>query len=746
MRRLSLLTLSSGIFLIPLLFLFATNQIFEVNKFFGLSVVVGLLAIFAGIEMVKTDFKPVIHLKKAGLKTVSTPKKMDFNLFSSLPILLGGGIFFLSLLITPFFAENSTVAFFGDGSRHQGSFFWLSLLLLTVLVARIRISSKELQQFLFFPLLASGIIISGIAIFQYFGIQGFFESLATDDTLGRSFSTLGQPNFLGQFLLFPIFVSLYFLGSRYFSGEGMKALSPYTFTLFLFLFLFALFTTSSRGGMLGFLGGILFLASLWGLFRSLYSAKKLVIFWSFVLVAIVSALYFATQSDFSFLDIFGSRARSVEVRLRTWHDAIPLISFFGIGFEHFRDAFLPLVSPEVLRLEGFAFTPDRAHNIVLDMLVSIGVFGTVGFFLFLGGVLSRLDCFVVPLESDGTRVVPFLHSAVFAVLLSWLFGFPVTTDAFLFFVFLGVLTPLPPLQGGLMEQTPSIPLSGGLLSSQNERKEYLQNFNKKACNMEFFVPRNDGTTLFSSFLNAGIGIFLFCWGIFSLSTGYSAWRADMAFWDIQQMRAVDSAEYSFSDALMVIQRAPELEQNMISTAEILMQREQFLVAKEVLDNLEARGTNSPEFWIAKAKYAISAEDLSSSEKFLQKAEASSGKFFAMREMMGNIWFDSFHNFERAQENFSATLNMLPPFFLNDSLGSPREYDEKRKFWKHHPETLGILDRIAYLESRQKNKYESEKRCQEFFTVGEWNQKVLGRTFAPGKFCKKPIDETVQNPQ
>ncbi|MCX6734710.1 MAG: O-antigen ligase family protein [Candidatus Peregrinibacteria bacterium] len=192
-----------------------------------------------------------------------------------------------------------------------------------------------------------------------------------DEASGRSFATLGQPNFLGQWLIFP-FIALFV---KIFNEQKWRDRN-----IFIFLIVVtgaALATTLNRASIIGIsLSLILFLIYK---FKSKISAK------TFIAGGILLAISIA-------LVIFSGGLRSVNSRLTLIKPVIPLAQehmLIGAGPETMYQTYQKVLSKDIYITENLYDIPDRIHNETLQVLLDQGLIGLV-LYLFLIGCLLIL--------------------------------------------------------------------------------------------------------------------------------------------------------------------------------------------------------------------------------------------------------------------------------------------------------------------------------------------------------------------
>jgi len=281
------------------------------------------------------------------------------------------------------FSIDVYTAFFGSTDRRLGFASYSFFILLILNLPKIKISDLKKH------LIISGSLTSIAAIVLGFIFNtGLFEN--------RIGGTLGNPNFLGQFLAITIFLNAYELINN-------KKKSLYLYGGF-FVQIFALLMTGNRASIL---------ALVIGLIMYLFFNRKRVVYlistfvFSSAFVVLSWGRFVSSQSIITRLELYSSAFRAI------WHRP-----FFGIGFEQIQYA---------LDVQNkYSLVADRVHQLYLDAMLSAGIFFGLAFLIISFFVLKKLYS-----KKD------FFY-AFLIMLLSLQFGFMGVFGLFLFAVFVGV--------------------------------------------------------------------------------------------------------------------------------------------------------------------------------------------------------------------------------------------------------------------------------------------------------------------
>jgi O-antigen ligase len=349
------------VFWLPLFFSFfhELNNVFSLNKVEYLRFFVSLISLL---------FLAKIFL--AG----SLKKRLNGRLFALLAMLI------VSWLVSAVFAAIPTIAFWGNYERQEGFFTYIFYLLFFLLVLFNLESISGVKRYI------SAIIFSSFFACLYGLIQFFHLDLIRWAETGRIFSTFGQPNFFGHFLILAIPFAIYglFFWARRNSIKFLLA-------ALLACQIFCLLLTYSRAAWLG-LAAEIFFAILFFLFSR--GRKKLAI----VLIVFVLALFGAAASFISFSprpaannyslpsrikSAFDFSQGSTRVRLNAWQAAADEFGsasvyhkIFGYGADSLSEIFAKRYQPNWALDDAINIWPDRAHNLFLDIVL----FGLAAYF------------------------------------------------------------------------------------------------------------------------------------------------------------------------------------------------------------------------------------------------------------------------------------------------------------------------------------------------------------------------------
>ncbi len=315
-----------GIFLIPLIVNPLGLEIYSASK---LSWFLFFLAIFAlGLVFAKK-----IEVKKN--------KKLHYYL----------GALIASLFLSTILSVAPIQSFFGEYHYAKGFIFYL-LVIAHFLICLHLFGEKKFRKKFYKVVKVVAAILSVHAILQYFNPENA-------EHLYRSYATVGQPNFLAQLLIFPLFL----VGFELLDDDRGEKDSYMSILLFVLIGL-AIFLTKSRAVMLAIMAsaylGFLFFSDVKKLYKWLLTGG---------LVAIVGALPLL-----GFINM-----RSVNSRALLWSGSLDLLDkwhvFFGTGLNSFYREFVRIMEKSAFTSEQFYTTPTSPHNEILEALLERGVLG-----------------------------------------------------------------------------------------------------------------------------------------------------------------------------------------------------------------------------------------------------------------------------------------------------------------------------------------------------------------------------------
>lgn len=277
-------------------------------------------------------------------------------------------LWFISLCLSSAFAGAPVRSIFGEYLYMQGVLFFVFLFLHFFVCWQL--FAKKGSARIFFNLLKIvALIISVHSIGQYFNIDPFVD-VDNAEYLFRVYGTVGQPNFLAQWLIFPLIIAAFDFWNLL-KKRGLKALLLNG--LLLALILITVYLTKNRATWLALFSGFY----LWLFAFSGLKLRQKGFIAGAGLIAVIVAL-FGLGVDF----------RSLNSRGFLWNGVFSSLDFanlwLGHGMASFKDVFVQLMPKEVFLFEKFYTIPGSPHSEFLQVLIERGLFGLViyGFSIF----------------------------------------------------------------------------------------------------------------------------------------------------------------------------------------------------------------------------------------------------------------------------------------------------------------------------------------------------------------------------
>lgn len=342
-------------------------------------------------------------------------------------------IYTLFLIASVFVAKYPATALFGSSTRMDGvlSFF---LYMNAYFLAR---QAKGTSKVLFKWMVVSGLLISIVGILQFFQVDPKWLRLYGSSFYGLSFSTMGNPNFLGTWLVLLIPIALYV----YVYQKGWYAVLIYG------VLFFNLLATHTRGSWIG-----AFFAVMFFMIGSLvYQKNKVKLLKKYAVVVLVTGFSFTSfvySSHYDFGDRFWSIFTGLQdviegnedakyagsFRFYVWKKVGILIMerpLLGWGVENMTYAMSDHFYHEIEEDFGVFKNWDKAHNEFLNIAVSSGI---PSLMVYLG--------FLFLIFKKGIKKIKY--SAVHFALLASLLGYLIQAQfnlqvAHVFYVWMGFL-------------------------------------------------------------------------------------------------------------------------------------------------------------------------------------------------------------------------------------------------------------------------------------------------------------------
>lgn len=292
--------------------------------------------------------------------------------------------YYAVLILATVFSLNPIRSFWSTWERMDGTFTLLHIFALVIVMANVFIDDKWWRRFFVWQIVLA-FLMYGYSLAQRVGASFTFESGAT-----RVSGTLGNPAYVAAYALFYFFISLWlFWGTK-------KHWWRWLYLGMSFLSLLVLFLTQTRGAQLGLLVTFLFIAVTL-FFLDGYKSKGLrtlavigllaIVLW--VLAVVYKESPFIKNNDYIYrIASVSLQENTIQTRLFSWKGGLkefPNYWLTGVGPENYQIIFNKEFDPKFLNFSPGEVWFDRAHNMVVEMALTRGLFG----------LLSYLALFVV---------------------------------------------------------------------------------------------------------------------------------------------------------------------------------------------------------------------------------------------------------------------------------------------------------------------------------------------------------------
>jgi O-antigen ligase len=345
---------------------------------------------------------------------------------SAWPLLL----FFVTLFLSLLFSVNINNSWFGSYDRNEGLISYLFYGLWSVLVvvnySDIYRNNAKLNRLLL-GITISGFLVSVYAICQLFGLDTFTWSEPAYLTK-RAFSSFGQPNYLACWLLMILPLSAYLI--YILKNKWLKLIVILSFIVELI----ALFSTGSRSAFL-----IFFIVSLVWLAWFLLSEKKYTKKHFWITTASIAALFLIFISTLFIInptritELTDFKKGSVSVRLTLWDSGFKAFlkkPLFGYGLENQKEVYVKYYEPDWAIYARPNTYSDRAHNLILDTLMTSGLIGLAALVVLLWWVFKNL----LKSYQQNNKFSAFIIWSLATYLLVLMFNFSITVTNIYFFL------------------------------------------------------------------------------------------------------------------------------------------------------------------------------------------------------------------------------------------------------------------------------------------------------------------------
>lgn len=393
---------------------------------------------YDGFELPKVTLFRILTILMALVWLILLVKRGELSVPSSplnWPIVAFLGISIISTI----FSRNPGVSFRGL----YNFYFWglaaiMGYILLYIIISTV-LKDKDGEDMI------TAILLGSVAIIFY----GFVQRQGIDilewaaSPKHRIWSTLGNPNFLGGYLVMVIPLAV----SRFLNVNQKGEIRAILFFLVAALFATLSFTLSRASWL-----AIIIASLIWAVSLGREMLKKK-LGWMFALAAVV--VFFGVLFVLPYRSPRGEQAvveraastldvneASNRVRLAGWEVALRIVKrrpLLGTGLDTFKEAFLQDMGPDFESIAGKNMIPFYAHNEFLQVASTIGLIGLLAYFWL--WLIFIVEAWRACRQSNGEEKLfwsGLLASGV-ALLIYNQFHFSVLSTSLLFWLYLGML-------------------------------------------------------------------------------------------------------------------------------------------------------------------------------------------------------------------------------------------------------------------------------------------------------------------
>lgn len=342
--------------------------------------------------------------------------------------------YFILLVVSLFFTDNLAYSVFGRPDRSEG-LITFSIYITLFLIGRY---SKIIDEKFYEAVIYTAAIVSIYGILQFYGFDPFPRNYRTLNYGKSAFSTMGNPNFLGSYLVLIIPVTVY---SYIINGKKLGIL-VYS------LLLYCLLCTKTRGAWLGTIFSAMCFLILHIINDSnfKYYLKR---YYAIILISIFIMIMFNFFNDGILTNRFMSIIFDANEFLTggdksdftgshrgfIWKRVIELIRhrpLTGYGIENLGEAFIKYYVEDMMEFWGEIRYVDKAHNDFLNIAVTTGIPSMIIYLLFVSSVIDK----GIKNPQNITRLL--LLPSILGYLVAIFFNISVTSVAYMYWVFLGM--------------------------------------------------------------------------------------------------------------------------------------------------------------------------------------------------------------------------------------------------------------------------------------------------------------------
>lgn len=314
-----------------------------------------------------------------------------------LSVLLICALFLLSLVVSAYFSQMQILALVGDSFRRNGLLQYCALVVMFLFASR-SIDFKEATKIYKISILTA-LIMSGYGLIQISG-NDFF---AWNNPYNSMISTVGNPNFASALLavFFLLSGSVLLLNQLTIKFKFFALLS-------MVMALIAIILSDSRQGLVTIAIGILFYSSIYFYFKKPKIGITLItISISITFAGVLGMLQKGPLMNLLYKD-------SVSVRGFYWQAGIEMFldkPLTGVGLDNYGAYFKQFRELEYPLRYGFDITSSNAHNTIIQLFATGGLFVGLIYLVLLGYILLTGIVLIKNIVGEDQKIAIGLLSA-----------------------------------------------------------------------------------------------------------------------------------------------------------------------------------------------------------------------------------------------------------------------------------------------------------------------------------------------
>lgn len=380
----------------------------------------------AAMIVLVLSFLAVLAINKIRFKDIVQKDRINISLF----------IYFILLAASVYAAENKVFAIIGVPGRWEG-LVTITLYMFLFITARLYLVPDE---GLFKIILVTAIIVSIYGILQTMNFDPFPRDVLRENWSKRAFSTMGNPNFLGSYIVLIIPTSIYF----YIINKNITGLTAYA------ILFYCLLSTGTRGAWLGTITSIMAFAAIHYMYFR-YSKGEFTRYIILLVITILLLALYNFNTEGAFIDRFLSIARDANEFLTKgdradysganrgfiWKRVAELIKkrpLAGYGIENLGEAFKKYYTKDMIELWNEVRYLDKAHNEYLHIAVTSGIPSLLVYLTFISQIILKG---LFRLKNCKTALL--ILSSVIGYMTAAFFNISVVSVAYVYWIFLGLL-------------------------------------------------------------------------------------------------------------------------------------------------------------------------------------------------------------------------------------------------------------------------------------------------------------------